>query len=311
MAGQHTAERPRKRASVPGKDLVVCWGEILWDMFPDGIKLGGAPANVAYHLAQIGADVAMVSRVGRDKLGDSAISALDDDGVDTAAVQRDPQRPTGVVVVDEVDGEPKYTLTEGAAWERIELCDAAERLVEKASALCFGTLSQRSPEGRQPLERALAIARNACVLVCDPNLRPNYVDNELLEASMRAADVVKINDKELAIIEQRFDKNNGTAWLIHDLGCKLVAITRGPNGCRLVTANDDIEHHGFAAESGGDNVGAGDAFTAVLTWLHLRGAPLGAIAESANRYGSFVASKRGATPKIPDEIADVVRRHAG
>ena len=291
------------------KGLVVCWGEILWDMFPDGIKLGGAPANVAYHLAQVGADVAMVSRVGRDSLGDNAIKALDADGVDTVSVQRDPDRPTGVVVVDVVDGEPKYTLTEGAAWERIELDDGAKRVVSRAAALCYGTLSQRSPEGRRQLERALSAAGDDCVRVCDVNLRPNYVDDDLVAMSLSAADIVKINDKEQAILEQRFGKKNATAWLVHELGAKLVAVTRGRGGCRLVTANEDFEHAGFSARSGGDNVGAGDAFTAVLTWLHLCGAPLSAIGQAANRYASFVASRRGATPEIPRNIADHVRRH--
>jgi fructokinase len=294
-----------------GKELVVCWGEILWDMFPDGIKLGGAPANVAYHLAAVGADVAMVSRVGRDTLGDNAIKALDEDGVDTAAVQRDPERPTGVVVIDVVDGDPNYTLTEGAAWERIVLDSEARRLVSTASALCFGTLSQRTKHGREQLERALAEAPPNCVRVCDPNLRAAHIDDDLLEASLRAADVVKINDKELRLVEQRFARKNPVAWLVHELGCKLVAITRGPRGCRLVTGNDEAEHAGFSAKSGGDNVGAGDAFTAVLIRLYLRGAPLATIAEAANRYGSYVASQRGATPNVPAKIVDQVRKHLG
>jgi fructokinase len=243
----------------------------------------------------------MVSRVGDDDLGRRAVEFLAEAGVDTSAIQLDDTRPTGTVDITLESGEPRYQLIGGCAWERIELGDTARVAVERAAALCYGTLSQRDPIGAASLAVALDAAPTSCSAVCDPNLRPGHIDRDILATSLGAADIIKINEAEAERIARALGVTDASASLLAS-GARLVAITRGPRGCCLVSATETAEHAGFAAELGGDNVGAGDAFTAVLTYMLVCGAGLAEIATKANRYAAFVASRRGATPVIPASL---------
>ncbi len=295
----------------------LCWGEILWDLYfepessagdgspsPPVAHLGGAPANVAYHLAAIGAPVALISRVGDDDLGRRAISDFGARGVDTAGIQIDAERPTGRVEVRIAAGEAKYRLTPGCAWERIAADEPARAILARARAFCFGTLSQRVDKSQ--LERAVAALPEGCIKVCDINLRPSFVDVSALRQAFQHADVIKLNDREADIVAARFEVSDPVAWLLEDMNVRLVALTRGAEGSALITRDGAWDHPGFAAnpESPGqaDNVGAGDAYTAALIALLIRGCPLDVIARAANRYGAFVASHRGATPDPPADI---------
>jgi fructokinase len=281
---------------------VICWGEVLWDLFPDRRRLGGAPANVAYHLAALGARVSLVSRVGDDEPGRDAVAALAAAGVDTSLMQIDAARPTGRVEIEVHEGEPRYRLTPGCAWEHIEVSEAVRDALSRTGAFCFGTLSQRVRQDQ--LERALSCLPATCTTVCDPNLRPGRLDLAIVRAALAAARVVKINEHEAAAMarNQAGRAGDAVAWLEHELGVDLIALTRGPRGSVLIRGAERVEHPGFAAEPGGDNVGAGDAFTAVLIRLLGLGRPLAWINQAANRYASFVASRRGATPAIPDAL---------
>jgi fructokinase len=281
---------------------VICWGEVLWDLFPDGRRLGGAPANVAYHLAALGARVALVTRVGDDEPGREAVAALAAAGVDTSLVQVDRARPTGRVEIEVHEGEPRYRLTPGCAWEHIEVSEAGRDALSRAAAFCFGTLSQRVRQDQ--LERALSCLPATSTTVCDPNLRPGHTDLAIASAALAAARVVKINDMEAEALarNQARRADDAVAWLQDELGVELIALTRGARGSVLIRGAERVEHPGFAAAPGGDNVGAGDAFTAVLIRLLALDRPLAWINQAANRYASFVASRRGATPAIPDAL---------
>src|SRR3954471_11195861 len=151
-------------------EAVVIWGEVLWDRFPEGDQLGGAPANVAYHLGQAGGWAQLVTRVGDDELGRRAIARLAD-FVDTSLIQIDPERATGEVGVSIATGEPRYTLHPDRAWERIACTAAAARAISEAGVLVFGTLAQRAPEGHAAWKDAIAVAGQRCLKVCDVNLR--------------------------------------------------------------------------------------------------------------------------------------------
>ena len=285
----------------------VCWGEVLWDLFPDADRLGGAPANVAYHLAALGRPVALVSRVGDDPPGRRATDALAAAGVDVSAVQVDPQRPTGAVEVALESGEARYRLRAGCAWEHIEFDGAAAAAVAQAHVICFGSLSQRQAPARRALEAALAARGAGCLAVCDLNLRPGEQDRELVRWALGAADLVKLNEREESQLAALFGVRDVVGWLLA-LGKRQVALTRGPAGCTLFSAaGERIDQPGFPAEPGGDNVGCGDAFTAVWIDRVLSGAPLARAPEAACRYAAFVAGQRGATPPVP---AELVRRTA-
>lgn len=287
---------------------VVSWGEILWDRFPDGRRLGGAPANVAYHLAALGARVALVSRVGDDEPGRAARTGLADRGVDVSLIQVDADRQTGSVEIDtDGDGNATYRLNRGGAWEHIALTDDGAARIAEASALIYGTFCQRNPESRDAMMRALDTAPEGCLRVCDPNLRATGVDTDVLVASLERADVVKINHREAEAIERLLGVDDAVAWLLGKRA-RLVAFTRGADGSRLCTQAEQIDHPGFPA-SGGDTVGAGDAYTAVLVRGLLADAPLPALLEHANRYGAFVASQRGATPAISAALAHAMNQY--
>ncbi len=283
----------------------VCWGEILWDLFPDGPQLGGAVANVAYHLAALGAPVQLVSRVGDDDLGRRAIEEFGELGADTSLIQVDSTRETGVVKVNlSNNGEPKYSLTPGRAWEVIECTGEAVTAVAAARSFCFGTLSQRLAPGRASFERIVNALPAGCTRFCDPNLRPHHIDESLLELSMRSADVVKLNDVEAEHLARAFGVDDVVAWLFDAMDVRMVAITRGPHGSRLISRDVEHDHPGFDSGDGGDNVGAGDAYLAALVFHVSAGSSVERANTVANRYGAFVASQRGATPALPVGLRD-------
>lgn len=290
----------------------VCWGEVLWDIFPDARMLGGAPANVAYHLAQLGERVSLASRVGDDLNGHEARAALAAHGVAVDTVQLDPQRATGRVEVSfeapgpSSRGEPSYQLVPGCAWEHIEVSPAVERALPGAAAFCYGTLSQRT--SNRGFQRALSLLPEQCLRVCDVNLRPGHLDREALHEALVAADVVKVNEWEATVIAEHYAVGDPVRWLLADMGARVVALTCGAEGCRLLGADEPggVVHGGFPAEPGGDNVGAGDGFTAVLTKFLVAGRPLAEIAEAGNRYGAYIASRLGATPAIDAELRAAV-----
>lgn len=289
---------------------VVCWGELLWDLFPSGAYLGGAPSNVAIHLLANTLPTALITRLGRDDLGAKATAALEELGMDTRGVQVDDEMPTGRVGIEVSAGEARYTLHPGA-WQRIRCDDTARSLVSECRAFCFGTLSQERPAGLASWQAALALLPKGCLRVCDPNLRGSRVDAQLIHAHMQAADVVKINDDEASALEKTYDCGDAVEWLLETMQVRLVARTHGPRGATLFTKDQSASHPGFASEAGGDNVGAGDSFSAVLIRGLLAGCSLDKTVQAANRYACFVASKRGATPTAPTslraEIAALLR----
>jgi fructokinase len=294
--------------------MPVAWGEILWDLFPaaDGPglvpHLGGAPANVAYHLAVLGAPVALVSRVGDDQRGREARSLLAAAGVDVSGVQVDPARPTGSVQVDIEGGEARYRLDRGGAWEHIELDDAARARLARARALCFGTLSQRRPEARAALTAALAARPPGCLALCDLNLRPGEQDTGLIRWALAQATHLKINEREADQLRSLLGVADPIDWLFTELATRQVALTLGPAGCVLLDRGGArASAPGVPAAPGGDNVGCGDAFTAVWILHLLAGSPPAQIAAAACRYAANVASLPGATPPIPPEVARAAR----
>jgi fructokinase len=283
-------------------ETVVIWGEVLWDRFPDGDQLGGAPANVAWHLGLAGGWAQLVTRVGDDADGRRALARLSE-VCDTSLAQVDPERATGVVEVRVEAGEPRYTLVPGRAWERIECTDDVRAALAEASVLVYGTLAQRTRAGLDGWRAAVAAASRTCLKVCDVNLRrterAEIDDAEAVRAALDAADVVKVNDRELERL---------AAWLgwrdpiggLRD-GRRIVAVTHGAAGSTLYGEHGAIEVPGVAARPGGDNVGCGDAYLAILVHGLTLGWDLAASGRAASRWASAVAEVRGATPWFDEE----------
>lgn len=308
---------------------VVIWGEVLWDRLPGGDKLGGAPSNVAFHLGQAGGRARLVTRVGDDAWGRRAIAKLAT-VVDTSLVQIDAERATGEVGVSVVDGEARYRLFEGRAWERIACTPEAAHAIAHAGALVFGTLAQRTPEGRAAWQAAIAASTGAAgssgsgaLRVCDVNLRkvwkpapppppgvirgaavPMFDESAAVVAAIESADVVKVNDQELAVLASWFGWTDPAAQLA--AGRRLLAVTHGAKGSTLYEGGRSIEVAATPAQ-GGDNVGCGDAYLAILVLGLIRGWDLTETAHAASRWAGAVAAERGATPDFaPDRVAELL-----
>jgi fructokinase len=279
---------------------IVSWGEVLWDRFPTGSRLGGAPANVAWHLAMLGSPVALATRVGDDEDGRDAVRLLGARGVDVSLVQVDPERATGEVEVTSHLGEPHYRLVPGRAWERIAATPAAQAALAHAPAIVYGTFAQRTPEGQAGWRDAIAACGPETIKVCDPNLRPSAIDRDAIAASLEIADVVKVGEREAAMIEKTLGRRDLLDWLLgaRRPAARLVAITRGAAGSTLHTPGYRLELPAGTAERGGDNVGCGDAYVAVLTHGLIEGWSLGDIAAIAVRWTAEVAAARGACPDL-------------
>lgn len=280
---------------------IVAFGELLFDLFPDGPRLGGAAANVAFHAARLGARALLVSRVGDDALGRRARTELSRHGVDVRFVGVDAERPTGSVHVELTDGEPRFSIGEQAAWDRVEVPPELAPELAHADAFVFGTLAQRTPLGSGALGRALSCLPPSCLRIADLNVRPPHATEAALALALDHASVVKLNELEAQRVAAAFASQDLVATLFAR-GVSVVALTRGARGAVLHTRNDSATHPGFAALPGGDAVGAGDAFTAALAVELCRGTPLPRLVARANRYASFVASQRGAMPDPPREL---------
>jgi fructokinase len=257
---------------------------------------------VAFHLAQLGTPVALVTRVGDDELGHAAIAQMAAIGVDTSLVQVDGERRTGEVNVTVVDGEPRYRLQPGCAWERIELTPAVAERLAGARALVYGTLSQRTPEGLASFGAVLAATSPRVARVCDPNLRPSSPapgDNDALAQALAAADIVKLNEREVEMIRTRLGIPDPTEHLLAR-GARLVAVTRGSAGSTWYAPPSmqygPLDVAAIGAAPGGDNVGCGDAFVAGLVHGLLLGWPWPRIGRLAAAIAARVAAVRGATP---------------
>lgn len=287
------------------KFTTVGLGELLWDIFPEGRQLGGAPANFAYMTSLLGDEGIVASRVGSDDLGEAAKLQLERLGLATSCIQLDPTYRTGVVHVEvDAKGQPTFQIAEPVAWDSFEWVPAWQALAQKADAVCFGSLAQRSPQSRQTIFSFLKTVRPETTRVFDVNLRQSFYSAQILADSAKQTDILKLNHDELPTVVQLLglpfhDEESAAQWLLHTFHIKLVCITRGARGSLLVSEYAKHEHPGIRVRVA-DTVGSGDAFTAALVYHYLRRDSLATMNEAANRMGAWIASQTGATPG-PDE----------
>jgi fructokinase len=293
--------------------LIVGIGELLWDLLPEGARLGGAPANFSVASARMGNHAVILSRVGRDEFGHKAIEELDRMPIDASQIEIDPVHETGQVDVRFEQGEPQYSIHEPAAWDFLELTDAWVQLAERADALCFGSLAQRCCESRQTIQTLAAQTKSGCVRIFDVNMRAPFYSGEILQESLELATVVKLNQTELPEVlnllglpmeeaGNRELQRVGAQRLLDEFPMlDLIAVTRGAGGSLLVRRNEWNDHPGYPVTVS-DTVGTGDAFTAALVHFLLQGADLATLNRAGNRWGSWVATQTGAMPKLPESL---------
>lgn len=286
-------------------------GEILWDVFPNERRLGGAPANFAIHLSRILGDVgrvSLVSAVGDDDPGKEALHFIRQTAVDADNVAI-VDAPTGRVDVTlNESGSPQYEIVRDVAWDRIPWTNDASSLAKVADVVCFGSLAQRADISRDTIGQFLKATRDDCLRVFDINLRPTMDDWATIEQSLQLANVLKLSDEELPIVGENFgievdDVNIDTALrtLADKFSLSVIALTCGGDGAVLMRGEEIVR--ATAPETNViDTVGAGDSFTATMLSGLLQGQDLKAVGDNACKVAAYVCSQSGATPDLPDAL---------
>ncbi len=291
------------------KGLVIGMGEALWDVLPEGKKIGGAPANFAYHVSQFGLPSCVVSAVGDDPLGHEIIENFTSKGL-THQIDTVPY-PTGTVQV-EIDqaGVPQYEIKENVAWDNIPYTAMLEKLAEKTTAVCFGSLAQRNVVSRNTINRFLdAIpATNKPLIVFDVNLRQGFYNKDILCNSMKRCNILKINDEELVTVSRMFgypgiDLQDKCWILLGKYNLQMLILTCGINGSYVFTPGN-VSFQPTPKVEVADTVGAGDSFTAAFISSILKGKSVAEAHSKAVQTSAYVCTKKGAMPLLPPELTE-------
>ena len=290
-------------------EIIVGMGEALWDCLPEGKKIGGAPANFAYHVSQFGFNSRVVSAVGNDPLGDEILQVLAEKKVNAQIDRVDYPTGTVQVTLDQV-GVPQYEIKEGVAWDNIPFTPALRDLALRTRAVCFGSLAQRSAVSRATINRFLDTMPDTGseLKIFDINLRQNFYTQEVLCDSMRRCNVMKINDEELVTISRIFgypgiDLQDKCWILLAKYNLKMLILTCGTNGSYVFTPGL-ISFQETPKVKVADTVGAGDSFTATLTAAKLKGLSIPEAHKLAVEVSAFVCTQSGAMPTLPQTLLD-------
>ena len=286
------------------KVKAVCFGEILWDVFPDMERIGGAPLNVASRLSSMGVETEMISRVGDDEKGRKLLEYLDSRKIKTANIQRDAEHPSGMVQVSlSPGGSATYEITHPAAWDKIELTDAMAEAVRKADAFIFGSLACRDEVSRNTLFNLIPKAKYR---VLDFNLRAPHFTEELITELVQHAEFIKLNDDELfeiaAMLGSKYNSlEQNMLFMAVKSNAKTICVTKGAYGAVLLHEKKMYYNSGYRVKVK-DTVGAGDSFLGTLVaGLLQNGEPQKSL-DLACAVGALVAAKEGANPELRVEL---------
>jgi len=298
------------------KRYIVGLGEALWDVLPEGKKLGGAPANFAYHAGQFGLDTIAISALGEDALAEETIEALKEHNLNYLMPRV--AYPTGTVQVTLAEGGiPTYEIKEGVAWDNIPYTDEMAEIAKNARAVCFGSLAQRNRVSRENIRQFLADTPADCLKICDINLRQQFYSKEILEDSFRLCNILKINDEELVVVNRMFgydrprsgatagmglDMRQTCEMMVQDYGLKMLVLTCGTNGSYVFTDDGLTSFQDTPKVEVADTVGAGDSFTGSFCACILNGKPVQQAHKTAVAVSAFVCTQNGAMPHLPGEL---------
>ncbi len=284
------------------KPIIVGIGELLWDELPQGRQAGGAPINFVYHASQLGARGYAISAVGQDQSGNDILHELDKNKI-SYVIERVPY-PTGHVLVQLENGVPTYTIVENVAWDHIPLTPRAVKIVQKADAVCWGTLALRSSETHQTIQKLLTYTSPKALRFFDVNLREHFYDKHLINQLLVLSNMFKMNDDEIKVLREMFDLNGSDddvcmallkAYRLHYL-----IFTAGERYSVIYTANE-ISRIETPRVKTQDTVGAGDAFSGAFVYSILTGKTLRQAHEAAVRVSAFVCTRTGAWPMYEGE----------
>ena len=284
---------------------VVGLGEALWDVLPEGKKLGGAPSNFAFHAGQFGLNSIAVSALGEDQLAEETVQQLEEKKLNYC-MPRVPY-PTGTVQValDE-EGVPTYDIKENVAWDNIPFTDEVKHVAENTRAVCWGSLAQRNATSRETIYSFLDTTPNDCMKIFDINLRQNFYTKEVICESLKRCNVLKINDEELVTIGRMFgypglDIENKCWLILGKYNLDMLVLTCGVNGSYVFTPGAMSFQETPKVEVA-DTVGAGDSFTGTFCAAILAGLPVAEAHRHAVEVSAFVCTQNGAMPQVPDTL---------
>lgn len=287
--------------------MIVGMGEALWDVLPEGKKIGGAPANFAYHVSQFGFNSRVVSAVGDDKLGNEILDNFSEKNLNFL-IEKVPY-PTGTVQVDlDDEGVPCYDIKEGVAWDNIPFTPALKELAKQTRAVCFGSLAQRSVVSRETINKFLDVMPddNGQLRIFDINLRQNFYTKDILCNSMERCNILKINDEELVTVSRMFgypgiDLQDKCWILLAKYNLKMLILTCGVNGSYVFTPGE-ISFVETPKVEVADTVGAGDSFTATFVAAILKGKKVSDAHKLAVEASAYVCTQNGAMPIFPLDL---------
>ena len=286
-------------------EYVTGLGEVLWDMLPGGRKLGGAPSNFAFHAGQFGLDALAVSAVGTDDLGAETLSELRSKGLDYIIPRVDFPTGTVGVTLDE-DGVPSYSITEGVAWDNIPFTPEIAASAAACRRVCFGSLAQRSEVSRATIRSYLAAMPADSMKILDINLRGHYYSREVIDSSLQACNILKINDEELAVFGRLFslpvtEVRDRCMTILQRWGLMCVVLTCGVGGSYVFSA-DEMSFFQTPSVMVADTVGAGDSFTGAFAASLLHGLSLADAHRRAVDVSAYVCTQSGAMPPLPERL---------
>lgn len=287
------------------KRLVVGLGEVLWDMLPEGRKIGGAPVNFAYHAGQFGIDTMAVSAIGNDKLGEDTIAEMN--GKHLNHIFPSVPYPTGSVQVSlDEKGVPAYDIKENVAWDNIPFTNEIESVARSCRAVCFGSLAQRNAVSRNTIRKFIESTPSGCIRIFDINLRQNFYTSNVIHDSLELCNILKINDEEIMLVSRMFNYDssnieNVCCTIMEDFSLEMVILTCGTKGSYIFTKGG-VSFMPTPKVNVADTVGAGDSFTGSFCAAILRGLPVAEAHKKAVEVSAYVCTQNGAMPEIPESM---------
>ena len=287
-----------------GKPKIVGIGELLWDVLPAGRRLGGAPVNFAFYAQEQGAEACIVSAVGQDASGDELLGGIAALGLGVRAVQRNAHPTSTVEVTLDAAGIPAYRIREQVAWDYIERTAEADAAVAGAAVVCWGSLAQRNAVSRRTILALVDAAPVGCLRLFDINLRLNYYDERIVRDSLERADILKLNEDELPVVDRFFGLEGAAervvAQLVERFSLRYVVFTEGGRGSRVTAADGRTSYLATPRVEVADTVGAGDAFTATFAASLMQGLPMEECHRRAVAVAAFVCTRHGAIAPLSE-----------
>ena len=280
-------------------------GELVWDVFPSGKQLGGAPVNFAYFAKELGAEAYPVAALGSDELGDEAMEVVRPSGLKLDFIQRNSLPTSRVLVTTDEEGVPQYEIVENVAWDAMECTPEILDLASQADVICWGSLAQRSEKSRESILAMVDAAPENCLRVFDINLRQKFYSKEVIEESLKRADILKLNEDELPVVSEIFavegSEADQIAHIIKRFSLRSIIYTQGAVCSEVYDASGLVSRMDTPKVKVADTVGAGDSFTATYVTSILLGKTPAQAHELAVKVAAYVCTQNGAINPLPED----------